>query len=369
MELKSFRVSAFAALAVSIGALALAGCHQPAAAEVDKDNQTGTAPIAISVAAAHRQSLDRTAEVQGALFPREHAVMSSEVEGRVAEVVADFGDKVAAGQVMLKINPREYELRAETAQAALDQARAKLANSSARYNRAQALKRAAAISAEQFDQLASQLRVDQADTESAQEALAMASKKLGDTEIKAPFSGAVQKRMVSLGEYVSPGKEIYELIATDPIKLRCPMPERFVPLARVGMPVKLSIDANPDASYTGKITRIAPALDESSRTLLIEAEVANPDGALKPGFFAHVVVDLGHDRALFVPSAAVLRYAGVARVFVVEGGVVRAREVTTGGVVGDQTEITGGLKEGDHVAVSGVDRLADGTAVIAKEQS
>ncbi|HLX04807.1 MAG TPA: efflux RND transporter periplasmic adaptor subunit [Candidatus Binatus sp.] len=346
---------------------AVAGCHQPAAAEVD--SKSGPTPIAIAVAAAHQQSLDRTAEVQGALFPREHAVMSSEVEGRVTEVVADFGDKVAAGQVMLKINPREYELRVETAQAALDQARAKLANSTARYNRARTLKESESISAEQFDQTASQMRVDQADTESADEALAMARKKLGDTEIKAPFTGSVQKRMVSLGEYVAPGKEIYELIATDPIKLRCPMPERFVPLARVGMPVKLAIDADQGTSYTGKITRIAPALDENSRTLLIEAEVANPDGALKPGFFAHVTMDLGHDRALFVPTAAVLRYAGVARVFIVDQGVVRAREVTTGSVVGDQTEITGGLKEGDHVAVSDVDRLADGTAVVAKEQS
>jgi membrane fusion protein (multidrug efflux system) len=366
MRPTSFRFSSSSALAL-LAAFALAGCHQPAAAEVD--SKTGPAPISIAVAAAHQQSLDRTAEVQGALFPREHAVMSSEVEGRVAQVVADFGDKVTAGQVMLKINPREYELRVETAQAALDQARAKLANSTARYNRARTLKESESISAEQFDQIASQMRVDQADTESANEALAMARKKLGDTEIKAPFSGSVQKRMVSLGEYVSPGKEIYELIATDPIKLRCPMPERFVPLARVGMPVKLAIDADKGTSYTGKITRIAPALDESSRTLLIEAEVANPDGALKPGFFAHVTMDLGHDRALFVPTAAVLRYAGVSRVFIVEQGMVRAREVTTGSVVGDQTEITGGLKEGDHVAVSNVDRLADGTAVTAKEQS
>jgi membrane fusion protein (multidrug efflux system) len=270
---------------------------------------------------------------------------------------------------MMKINPREYELRVEAAQAALDQERAKLANSTARYSRAKALKQEATISPEQFDLMASQLGVDQADTESAEKALAMARKKLGDTQIKAPFSGSVQRRMASLGEYVSPGKELYELIATDPIKLRCPMPERFVPLGRVGMPVKLTIDAKPGAWYSGKITRIAPALDESSRTLLIEAEVANPDGALKPGFFAHVTMDLGRDRALFVPSLAVLRYAGVARVFIVDGGVVRAREVTTGSVVGNQIEITAGLKEGEQVAVSDVDRLADGTAVIAKEQS
>lgn len=369
MNLKSSKLSALLLFASMLATLALAGCHQPAAAEVDNGNKTGPAPIAIAVSTAHQQDLDRTAEVQGALFPREHAVMSSEVEGRVTEVIADFGDRVTAGQLMLKINPREYELRVETAQAALDQARAKLANSTAKYGRAKALKEAASISAEQFDQIASQLQVDQADTESAEEALAMARKKRGDTEIRAPFNGSVQKRMVSLGEYVAPGKEIYELIATDPIKLRCPMPERFVPLARLGMPVKLAIDADQGRPYTGKITRIAPALDESSRTLLIEAEVANPDGALKPGFFAHVTMDLGRDRALFVPTSAVLRYAGVARVFVVEQGVVRAREVTTGIVVGDQIEITGGLQQGEHVAVSDVDRLADGTAVVAKEQS
>src|SRR5258708_39640099 len=134
----------------------------------------------------------------------------------------------------------------------------------------------ASISAEQFDQIASQLRVDQADTESAEKTLAMARKKLGDTEIKAPFTGSIQKRMVSLGEYVSPGKQIYELIATDPIKLRCPMPERFVPMAKTGMKVNLTVDAKPGMTYSGTITRIAPTLDEGSRTLLIEAEVANP---------------------------------------------------------------------------------------------
>jgi membrane fusion protein (multidrug efflux system) len=367
MNRKFDSIAALAVVASVIAAFALAGCHQPASAEVDV-GKSGPAPISVTVAAAHQQSLDRTAEVQGALFPREHAVISSEVEGAVAQVDADFGDKVTAGQVMLKISPREYQLRVESANAALDQERAKLANSTARYNRAQALKREGTISAEQFDQMAAQLEVDRADTESAEKSLAMARKKLADTEIKAPFTASVQRRMVSLGEYVSPGKQIYELIATDPIKLRCRMPERFVPLGKVGMPVKLTIDAQPGASYTGTITRIAPALDESSRTLLIEAEVANPDGALKPGFFAHVTMDLGRDRALFVPNAAVLRYAGVARVFIVDHGVVRAREVTTGSIVGDQTEITGGLKEGERVAVTEVDRLADGTAVIAKEQ-
>jgi len=368
MRLKRPHLYLVAALAMISAGSSLAGCHSPAAADVEKDKLAPRA-ITISVAAAHQQNLDRTAEVQGALFPRERAVLSSEVEGPVMMVAADFGDTVNAGQVMLKINPREYQLKLETAQAALDQTQARLANSTGRYDRAQRLKAEGTISKEQFDQIASTLRIDEADAESAEKAVSLARKKLGDTEIKAPYSGSVQKRMVSLGEYVVPGKQLYELIATDPIKLRCPMPERFVPMAKVGMNVNLTIDAKPGMTYSGTITRIAPALDEGSRTLLIEAEVANPEHVLKPGFFAHVTMNLGRASALFVPTSAVLRYAGVARVFIVDHGVVRAHEVTTGAVVADQTEITGGLKEGDRVAVSDVDRLADGTAVVAREQS
>ena len=113
----------------------------------------------------------------------------------------------------------------------------------------------------------------------------------------------------------------------------------------------------------------APALDENSRTLLIEAEVPNADGMLKPGYFAHVTMNLGHDRALFIPSSAVLRYAGVARVFIFKDGAVRSREVTTGSAEGEQIEIISGLNQGEKVVVSDVDRLADGRPVVAKEQS
>jgi RND family efflux transporter MFP subunit len=368
MRLTGTKLPLLAAITLILGGLSLAGCHASAAADVEKDKIAPPA-ITISVAKAHQQDLDRTAEVQGALFPRERAVLSSEVEGPVLAVTADFGDTVNAGQVMLKINPREYQLKVETAEAALAQAQAKLTNSQARYARAQKLKAEGTISNEQFDQILSMQGIDEADAESAAKAVSLARKKLGDTEIKAPFAGSVQKRMVSLGEYVQPGKQLYEIIAIDPIKLRCPMPERFVPMAKVGMKVNLTIDAKPGMTYSGTITRIAPALDEGSRTLLIEAEVPNPTRVLKPGFFAHVSMNLGHDQALFVPTSAVLRYAGVARVFIIENGVVHAREVVTGSVVGDRTEISSGLKEGDRVAVSDVDRLAEGTAIVAKEQS
>jgi membrane fusion protein, multidrug efflux system len=354
------------ALAMALGGLA--ACRGPADAQATNQPQPQKR-ITVAVAAARMQSLTRTAEVQGALFPKERATLAADVDGTVAEVDADFGDSVAAGQVLLKLDPREAQLRADSAAAALDQARARLANSRASFERAKELKSQGLMSQQQYDQVSAALGIDQADAESAEKALALARKKLADTIIRAPFAGAVQKRMVALGEYVMTGKQVYELIAIDPIKLRCPMPERFVPLARVGMPVQLTIDARPGATFTGAITRIAPALDETSRTLLIEAEVKNPDGELKPGYFAHVTMNLGQDRALFVPESAILRYAGVARVFVVAGGVARTREVETGVAEGDQIEITKGLKEGERVVVSDVDRIADGTPVIAKERT
>ncbi len=354
-----------ATLALLIATPALMGCHRSAAADVEVEQPTNAA-IPVAVATAREQGLERSAEIQGALYAKERTTIASQVEGNVAHVSADMGDSVAAGQVMLQIDPREYQLHVGSAEAALNQASARAANSAARYARALELRKDGTIAPEQFDQIAATMRMDQADQQAAQRALDLAKKKLSDTDIRAPFAGFVQKRMVSLGEYVAPGKDVYELIAIDPIKLRCPMPERYVPLAKLGMPVDLTVEARPGAKFTGTITRIAPALDEDSRTLLVEAEVDNPSGELRPGFFAHVTIDLGQDHALFVPQSSVLRYAGVARVFVITDGVARSREVKTGATLGDQVEIIDGLKAGDRVAVSGVDRLADGSLV--KEQ-
>jgi RND family efflux transporter MFP subunit len=348
-----------------VALIAAGGCHET---EAGADSEPTLAPVlTVAVAPAGERMLERTAQVQGALFPREQTTLASEVAGAVVAVVADFGDPVKQGQVLMRIDPREYQLHVESARATLDQARARLANSQADFERLNELKRQGLISPQQFDKTSATLQVDQSDVESAEKALALARKKLDDTTIRAPFGGAVQKRMASLGEYVTPGKQLYEIIATDPIKLHCPIPERFVPLAKVGMPVKVVIDARPGTNYSGRITRIAPALDEASRTLLVEAEVPNPDGALKPGFFAHVTIDLGQDRALFVPGSAVLRYAGVARVFVVQDGVAHSRQVVTGASEGRFVEIISGLKPGERVITTDIDRMADGIKVVAKE--
>ncbi len=354
------------AMALAAGLFASA-CGGPSAAKASTPVESER--LVVAVATAHQQDLMRTAQAQGALFPKEKAVLAAEVAGALAQVFSDMGDQVKTGQVLARIDPREYQLRVDSAQAQLEQVQARLANAQANFERMKALSTEHLVSAQQYDSASAEMRVAQADADASAKMLGIARKKLDDTYIRAPFDGFVQKRTVSLGEHVGEGMPLYELIAIDPIKLRAPIPERFVPLAKVGLPLDLTIDATPGKVFHGTVTRIAPALDETSRTLLVEAEVPNPDGLLKPGYFAHVTMNLGHDRALFVPNSAILRYAGVARVFVFKDGAVRSREVTTGSIEGDQIEIISGLKQGEKVVSSDVDRLADGTVVVAKEQS
>ena len=349
-------------------ALLCASCREPETAKAAQE-PAASARLVVVVATAREQTLIRTVEVQGALFPREKTVLAAEADGAISEVLADFGDRVAAGQVLCRIDPREYQLRLDSARAQLEQADARLANAKANFYRASELKKNGLIPEQQFDEISSTLRVAGADAEAAANAVGLAKTKFDYTYVRAPFAAYVQKRMVSLGEHVGTGTPVYELIAIDPMKLRASIPERFVPKLRVGLNIDLSVEANPGRVYTGVVRRIAPALDETSRTLLIEAEVPNPDGSLKPGYFAHVTINLGRDRALFVPQSAVMRYAGVSRVFVLKHGVIRSREIETGTTLGSRIEIVRGLKPGERVVTTDLDRLADGVRAVAKEQS
>ncbi len=365
MKLNSLRALAAGALAMG---LFCTSCREPQSATAA---QEPSAPhsLTVTVATAREETMTRTVDVQGALFPREKTVLAAEDDGAISQVVADFGDRVKAGQALCRIDPREYQLRLDSARAQLEQADARLVNAKANFRRASELRKNDLIPAQQFDDISSTLRVAEADAEAATNAVGLAQKKFDDTYVRAPFAAYVQKRMVSPGEHVATGTPVFELIAIDPMKLRASIPERFVPMAKVGLKVALSVEANPGRVYTGVVRRVAPALDQTSRTLLIEAEVPNPDGSLKPGYFAHVTIDLGRDRALFVPRSAVMRYAGVSRVFVFEHGVVRSREVETGATLGNKIEIVKGLKQGERVVTTDLDRLADGVRVVAKEQS
>ena len=260
-------------------------------------------------------------------------------------------------------------------------ATADLAQASQAYDRASELFKRTLISQEAFDDAKAALQAKRAGYDSslqnaknlrasiqASEAtMKLAGRQLRDTEIRAPFDGFVEKRLVNLGELVKAQMPVMAIVRLDPLKVTAEMPEKMAPWINDGRPVELHVDAYPGRTFTGKVTRISPAVNTSTRAFPFEAAVPNGDAALKPGTFARVHVESGKvDDVLTLPYAALQYRYGVNRVFVVTGDRLAMRELQVGERLGDRIEVASGVKEGERVAITDVETLADGALVAVK---
>jgi membrane fusion protein (multidrug efflux system) len=157
---------------------------------------------------------------------------------------------------------------------------------------------------------------------------------------------------------------VMAIVRLDPLKVTAEIPEKMTPWITDGRPVELHVDAYPARTFTGKVTRISPAVNTATRAFPFEALVPNADAALKPGTFARVHVEIGKvDEILTLPYAAIQYRYGVNRVFVVDGNRLAVRELTIGERLGDRIEVTSGVKSGERVAITDVDTLTEGLLV------
>ncbi len=331
--------------------LVLPLCAALLQAQAPGGSRTSAAPI--RVAPIEPRTLDQKVAFSGSLAAPEDATVAAEVEGRVVAVAADLGDAVPRGRVLARINPDEYRFRLDQAEAARREAEANLA-------RAEELAKGGIVSPKDLDNARVAAARATADAD-------LARKRFADTEVKAPFPGAIAQRLVSVGEYVKVGQALFQVVMTNPLKLTGDVPERHLGRLRPGAPVQIRLDAFPNQTFSGTLTRVAPAIQVQNRAFRVEARIPNPKGQLKPGAFASAEVVVGSERgALVVPEAAVTIFAGVAKVFIVEGGVARERQVALdqrlpGGAVAIRGE---GLRAGQLVAVAGLARLGDGVPVV-----
>ncbi|MBI3402002.1 MAG: efflux RND transporter periplasmic adaptor subunit, partial [Acidobacteria bacterium] len=195
-------------------------------------------------------------------------------------------------------------------------------------------------------------------------AMKLAARQLRDTSIRAPFDGIVQKRLVNLGEYVKVQTPVMAVVRVDPLKVTAEIPEKMAPWIQSGEPVELHVDAYPDRAFTGKVSRISPSVNTATRAFAFEALVPNAEAVLKPGTFARVrIVSSKVDQVLTASYAALQYRYGVNRVFVITGDHLTAKELKVGERLGERIEITSGVKAGDVVALTDVDKLADGQRV------
>jgi RND family efflux transporter MFP subunit len=350
------------------------------------------APVKVKVVSVERQQQRRMVEAVGSLFAYDEVTVSSEVEGRVEEVKADVGDRIAKGEVLARISPTELELTVEQHRAALNQARARLglrdgeedardvrqsaevkkaaadlADAEQRFRRAENLLHTGVIAQQVYDEAearqkaaraAYDLAVQQvenlrASMQQSQAALNLAAKKLRDAQIRAPFSGQVKTRSVTVGQYLRVQTPVMTIVNIDPLRVRLNVPEKMSPWVHAGREVTITLEAFPGRSFTGRIWRINPAVDERTRTFEIEALVANPTGELKPGSFVKAAIPSDKvDSVLTIPQTAALYLFGAYKVFVVQGKTIKEREVKLGEHFGDRQEVIEGLQPNEKIAVS-----------------
>ncbi|OLC77308.1 MAG: hypothetical protein AUJ01_01395 [Acidobacteria bacterium 13_1_40CM_3_65_5] len=366
------------------------------------------APKPVKVERVREEPVRRSIEVVGTLAAVDEVTISSEAEGRVSKLLADLGDRVRAGQTLMELDAEKLQYNLEQQKAALARALARYGASDSRhlppiertpdvvkaqaelvqakqgFDRAEELHRRQLVPRQTLDDAQTMLQSKQASYDSAlqnaknlradidaSEATAkLADRQLRDTTIRAPFDGYVQKRLVNLGEYVKVQTPVMAVVGVDPLKVTAEIPEKLAPWVKIDQAVDLHVDAYPDKTISGKVSRISPAVNTSTRAFPFEALVPNRDAQLKPGTFARVrIVSSRVDQVLTLSYAALQYRYGVNRVFVVNGDRLEVRELRVGERLGNRIEITSGVKAGETVAISDVDKLVDGTKVSVKQNA
>lgn len=310
-------------------------------------------PAAISVRTVRvaPERVELTITATGAVEPRAEVIVAAQQEGLVTEVRVREGDRVAAGQVLVRLDDREI-------QAQLAEAEARRIEAEAQWRRSQALVADGLIAESQAD-------TARAGFETAAARVVALQTRLSFTRITAPVAGVITARRVEVGNLAAARAALLEMAAGDGLVLRVPVSELDVVKLAAGDAAVVTVDALPGTRIDGRIGRIFPATDAGTRQVTVELELQAPPPAVKPGFLARAtLVTERMPDGLLVPEAAVMRGSEVPLfVYVVEGGAAKVREVQVGARLAGRALIARGLSAGDEVVVEGTARLRDGAPV------
>jgi RND family efflux transporter MFP subunit len=382
------------------------GCGRRGQTQVEAASKAKTDTVAVRVATAETRHLGTAVSVTGSLQPDETVSVSSEVAGRLAEVRYDFGQSVHRGDIIAELDKRELVIQCERARAALAQAlaaigldpqqqdatpdstpairqaKAQMEDARFKFDMAAKLYKTGDVSEERYIEIEKGLHAREAGYEATRDMLRtqlaavqalradvrFAEKRLGDATVRAPFDGQISARLVSAGQYMRENTPIVTLVKSWPLRLRADIPEFAATEVRTGGTLVFTTDAVPGAQFHARVTELNPTLDAHSRSLSVEARLAERDERLRPGMFVQVQLALaGDNAAVVVPKEALYQLAGLTKVFTVKSGRVAENKVTPGVEVEGWIEIPGGaIHAGDQVAVSKLPVLIDGLSVRAE---
>jgi RND family efflux transporter MFP subunit len=384
---------------------AATGCHK-----VSPPSSVKAQPAAakqVAVVEARLEPWPLTIRVQGSLLAFEDAIIGSKLAGRVATVEVDLGSIVRRGAPLVTLVRDELDLRVQLAEAQLRQVcaaigitpaedegqfkiqiapgvmleQALVSEAQSNVNRARPLVASRTVTQAEYDTMNAQLKAAQARYNAAlntvgeqvsvigvrRKELALAKQMVADSQIVAPFDGVVGERRVSPGEYVQAGQAVVTLVRADKLRFTAGVPESRSAAIRVGQRVEIELGEGNLPPVIAAISRLSPLVMQSSRSILIEADVPNPALEYQAGLFAEAELVVDPDaQAIVVPASAVSRFAGVQKVWIVADGIAKQQTVRSGREEAGRVEIVDGLSPGAALVRNAADGH-DGPVVAIQE--
>ena len=387
---------------MALAALLSAACSGPYS-QPNVSAKQSQPPVAVQIETVAESAIPEVITANGELFAEEMTTVSAKVPGRVARLHIDLGSLVQAGQVLVELEKDDYEFRVRQYEAAVEQIRARLGiqgapndnvvpeqtaivreAAAALYEanfifetttrlqkdgvvsridfekaqvRAQGARARVQSSIEEVMQLRAQLSERRAQLE-------LGRQQLSDTVVRAPFAGGITRRQASLGEYLATNSAVATLVRLHPLRIRLDVPERQAARVRAGQRIELTLEGSV-LTRAGQVVRLSPAIEAQNRSLLVEGEVPNQDGVLRPGSFAQGTITVNAAaRGISIPSSALLTFAGIERVLVVKDAALEERIVRTARrLAGERIEIVSGLAPGDKLVRNANDKMTPGQRV------
>ena len=352
---RSGRILPLALLAVAL-AMGVTACKVKTGDGKDEGGKDGKeqadkAPeaVPVEVAKAARRSIAASYMGTAPLEARGEAQVVAKTSGIALAVLADVGQQVRAGQVLVRIDRDRATLQ-------VAQSEAQVRKLEANYRRATQLAGQQMVSANDVDQL-------RYDLENARAAYRLARLELSYGAVTAPISGVVAARNIKPGNLVQINTPIFTIVDNSRLEATLNAPEREIEVLKAGQAVQLAVDALPGKTFEGRIDRVSPVVDSGSGTFRVVCAF-DGGGELQPGMFGRIRINYDQRAdALAIPRTALLDDGSAPAVFTVRGGKAVRTELKLGYIDGEWVEVRDGLREGDPVVVAGKAALREGSAV------
>lgn len=327
-------------------------------------------PARVAVEAVAASSEPDRITLTGSVTAERDAQLSPRLSGLVAEVLVDAGDRVDAGEVLLRQDDDLAELALRRAEAARAEARTRLEEARRLRDEQEVLARDGRIPASSYKSQQAEARLAEAALQRLQAEVAEARERLQRHALIAPFAGVVSRRHVDAGEWLATGTPALDLIAIDRVRIDVQVPQRYINTLEVGSPAEVTLDAMPGQTLEARIQALVPVSDPDARTFLVRVLADSEESPILPGLSARVTLrTAAAQEQLRVPRDAIMRFPdGTAVAWVVTQSdqdtlVARRRPLTLGETLGNEVVVREGLSAGDRVVVRGNEGLREGQRV------